>query len=95
MSAIVTELSLENTLKIFEILAIIGGGAIVLIKMSGWTSKMQSSIDTHRADIRELKDNMKQMTKIMETQAITTTRLDHHEQMIMELKSERRAAAGV
>ncbi len=69
--------TVETALRLFEILSIIGGGAIVLFRLGRAIEKVEQVGQQQGVEITALKDGVKQLADIMIKQALTNQRLDN------------------
>lgn len=88
-----TDYSLDTILRVVEIASIIGGGSLVAFKLGRSTEKMQSAIEAQgviagqqRADIADLKSEIKQLGAILTKLALQEQRLDMLDQRYEELR---------
>lgn len=63
------DLSLDTIFKALEILAILGGGLALLLGLRSWATAIKLSLTVQEEDIRELKENVKTITKVLIDQA--------------------------
>ena len=74
--AIEAGISLDTILKIVEIASVLGGGGMVSYKLGKNTSRVEATLIAQNKDVSELKEDIKQLNKLMTTVAVQNQRLD-------------------
>ena len=89
-------LTVDNALKVMEILSIIGGGALVAFKLGRTTAKVESSLEIQNdilklqaSDISSLKTEMKKLGDVLTAIAVQGNRIDRIEEDIREIRHGR------
>ena len=70
------DLSLDSFLKIGEITAIVGSAAAALIAVGRSTSRVELRITRQSDDITDLKNDVKELNKLMTAVALQSQRMD-------------------
>ena len=89
-------LTVDNILKVFEILSIIGGGALVAFKLGRTTARVEASLErqndiltSQSAEISELKTETKKLGDVLTAIAVQDARIGRMEEDIREIKHGR------
>ncbi len=72
-----TQLTIDAALKVFEIIAVIGGGATIIYKIGAAITKFEIIGTQQSGEITEIKLHIQQIADIITKQAIQSTRLDN------------------
>lgn len=89
----VENLSLDQILKLVEIISILGGGALVAFKLGRTSSRFEAALDQQKAliqlqseEISELRIETKKLGDVLTAIAVQGNRLDRVEADIRELR---------
>lgn len=82
--------ALDPLLKILEILAILGGAALAILKMNATSAVTQQTLQVQNGIIMELKTDLKQsmatIASVLSQVAVSNSRLDRVEADIREMQ---------
>lgn len=85
--------SIDNFLKVAEILSILGGGGLVAFRLGRTTSRVEGVLQTQNmiltqqsAEITDLKNETRKLGDILTQLAVTAQRLDAMDKTIWELR---------
>jgi hypothetical protein len=86
-------ITLESLLRLFELIAIVGGGGILLFKLGRAVSRFEIVGEAQAREITQLKDTVKSVADLITKYALQTQRLDncmdrleHCERLIDDLR---------
>lgn len=79
-------LNLDAALKILEIVSIVCGGSVVVFKLGRVSNRVEEAIKGQAADISELKEDMKVISKLLIEMAVQKSRIDSIEKRVDELR---------
>lgn len=79
-------MTLDAILKVIEIVSFLGGGGLVFFRLGRVTASVQSAMATQTADISELKQDIKVVSRVLTELAVQKTRLDNIDKRIDELR---------
>lgn len=89
-------LTVDNILKVFEILSIIGGGALVAFRLGRTTARVEASLErqndiltSQSSEISELRIETKKLGDVLTAIAVQGTRIDRMEDDIREIRHGR------
>ena len=94
--SVIDNFSLDNFLRVCEILSILGGGALVAFRLGRTTSRVEASLERQNeiltkqsSEISELKKETKKLGDVLTAIAVQGTRIGRVEEDIRELKHGR------
>lgn len=73
---VIEQTIIDNAFKILEIISIIGGGGLVVFRLGRAMATFETVGRAQGQEIRELKDSVKELGKIVVNQALQNQRLD-------------------
>lgn len=80
------QVSLDTALKLAEIVSILGGGSLVAFRLGKSSQVVKEAMRQQAAEIAMLKDEIKELSKLVTEVAVQSKRLDILEQRYEELR---------
>jgi acyl carrier protein phosphodiesterase len=77
--------TLENVLRIAEILGVIGGGTIVMVGLGRTTGRLEAAIKQQADEIKIMRDDIREINKVLSLVAVQATRLDVVDQRLQSI----------
>ena len=78
--------SLDTVFKLIEIVSILGGGGLVAFRLGKNSQVVREAMRQQAAEIASLKDEIKELSKLVTEVAVQSKRLDMLEQRYEELR---------
>ena len=78
--------SLDTIFKLIEIVSILGGGGLVAFRLGKNSQVVREAMRQQAAEIASLKDEIKELSKLVTEVAVQSKRLDMLEQRYEELR---------
>ena len=83
------DVSVDIALKVAEIVSIVAGGGTVAYRLGRTTERMEQAMAMQREQIISLKDDVKELNKLMTDVALQKQRLDMHAAQLAALEELR------
>lgn len=80
--------TLSIALQVAEILAIVVGGGMTLVKLGGITTRFEMIGEQQGREIKELKESVQELNKVVTAQALQSLRLDTQGVQLNQLRDE-------
>jgi hypothetical protein len=80
------QFSIDSALKLIEIVSILGGGGMVAFRLGKNSQVVREAMRQQAAEIAALKDEIKELSKLVTEVAVQSKRLDILEQRYEELR---------
>ena len=80
------QVSIDTALKLIEIVSILGGGGTVAFRLGKNSQVVREAMRQQAAEIAALKDEIKELSKLVTEVAVQSKRLDMLEQRYEELR---------
>jgi hypothetical protein len=86
MLAMSEQVSVDTALKLIEIVSILGGGGLVAFRLGKNSQVVREAMRQQASEIAALKDEIKELSKLVTEVAVQSKRLDMLEQRYEELR---------